>query len=85
LRNKSDTEWKLIFKGDCDETISSDSEYELDECNVAAGDSSNVSRSLHKILSQSEQPWNSVGSILSLKVSGLRTKILHQLPSYFFF
>jgi hypothetical protein len=42
---------KLILESDSDETISSDSECELDERNVAAGDSISVSRSLDKILS----------------------------------
>lgn len=55
---------KLILESDSDETISSDSECELDERNVAAGDSISVSRSLDKILSWPQQSWNSVGSII---------------------
>jgi hypothetical protein len=50
----------LILETDSDEGISSDSESEHDEDNVAAGDN-NVTESRHNIWSRPQHPWNSGG------------------------
>jgi hypothetical protein len=59
---QKEIEQELLLETDYDEAISSDSESELDEDNVAAGDNNNVTGSRDNIWSRPQHPWNSGGA-----------------------